>query len=177
MLLSALTTLLALLSTSTLKSDISLTVATSANQPITYRGTFVMRGELFKLSLSSYEAAYDGQTFYLYNEDADELTLSIPTQQELTEANPLLTARSVVDACNMTERTCEDGSVLSTLTPRDQSTDLQRLTVRQRNQMPTEIMMKQNNQTVTLRMIDPQYTTDTISFSLHKEGAYINDMR
>ncbi|MBQ0119383.1 MAG: hypothetical protein MJZ88_03875 [Paludibacteraceae bacterium] len=177
MLLSALTTLLTLLATSTLKSDISLTVAASATQPITYRGSFVMQGEKFNLSLSSYEAAYDGQTFYLYNEDADELTLSTPTQEELTEVNPLLAARAIMDACNITERTCEDGSMLTTLTPRNSGMDLQKLTLRQRDQLPTEIVMKQNNQTITLRLQNPQYTTDSTSFILHKEGAYINDMR
>lgn len=177
MLISALTALLAMLSTSTLQSDISLTVATNAKQPITYRGSFVMQGEKFCLNFSSYEAAYDGKTFYLYNEDADELTLSSPTEEELIEVNPLLTAQAIMDACNLTERTCDDKSILSTLTPREQTSNLQRLTVRQQNKLPTEITMKQNDQTITLRLIHPQYTTNTPSFTLDKEGAYINDMR
>lgn len=177
MLISALTTLLALLSTSTLQSDISLTVASNANQPITYRGSIVMQGEKFCLNFSSYEAAYDGQTFYLYSEDADELTLSTPTEEELIEVNPLLTARSIVDACNLTERTCKDSTILSTLTPREQTTDLQRLTIRQQNKLPIEIVMKQSNQTITLRLVNPQYTTTAHAFYLDKDGAYINDMR
>lgn len=177
MLLSALTTLLAMLASSTLQSDISLTVAANAKQPITYRGSFVMQGENFSLSFSSYEAAYDGETFYLYSEDADELTLSTPTEEELIEVNPLLTAKTIVDACNQTERTCDDGTILSTLTPREQTTDLQRLTVRQKDKLPTEIVMKQTNQTITLRLINPKYITDAPAFTIEKEGAYINDMR
>lgn len=91
----ALNAFLGKLESTTLRSDISLSVADNHSQPFTYNGTLEMRGELFHINVFGSDAAFDGHTLYIYSEDTDELTLSTPTQDELTEANPILFARAL----------------------------------------------------------------------------------
>lgn len=177
LLLTALSSLLTSLETKPMQSDISITVTEQVNQPLTYRGSFCMKGRQFLLSMFSYEAAYDGNTFYLYSEDNDELTLSRPEDEELYETNPLLFAKAMVDACNISERTQQDGTTITTLTPKEKNSDLQRLTIRIGNNLPISIELKEAGRTTMLRFVNPKYISTPPVFKIEKKDAFLNDLR
>lgn len=169
------------LETKTLQSDFTVTVAEEVNAPLNFPGSIIMQGRQFKLSMFSIEAAYDGQTLYMYSAETDELTLSHPTEQELLEANPFLYAQALVDVCNVTERASQDGKeTVITLTPRDQSVGINRFTLRVRNEdlMPLSAEIKEGKKTSTLKMKAPAFVTGEQNYVIVPEAdTFINDMR
>lgn len=179
--LSVLTNFLTNLETKTLQSDFTVTIAEEVNAPMNYPGKLIMRGRQFKLSMFSIEAAYDGKTMYMYSPDTDELTLSNPTEQELLEANPFLYARALVDVCNVTEKTSQDGKeTIITLTPKDQSIGINRFTLHVRNEdlMPLKAEIKEGKKTSSLKMKDPKFISGEQKYEIvPKKDTYINDMR
>ena len=179
--LSVLTSFLSNLETRTLQSDFTITVSEEVNAPMNYPGTITLCGERFLLTMFGVEAAYDGKTLYMYNADIDELTLSNPTQQELLEANPFLYARALVNVCNVTERASNDGKqTIITLTPKDQSTGINRFTLRVRTAdlIPLQLDIKEGKKTTTLRLKEPKFVTGTHKWEVQAgKDTYINDMR
>ena len=181
LIVTVLSSFLANLETKTLQSDFTVTVSEEVNAPMNYPGKLIMHGRQFKLSMFSIEAAYDGKTMYMYSPDTDELTLSNPTEQELLEANPFLYARALVDVCNVTEKTSQDGKeTIITLTPKDQSIGINRFTLHVRNDdlMPLKAEIKEGKKTSSLKMKDPKFITGEQKYEIVPEkDTYINEMR
>lgn len=181
-LLTVLESLFTTLSERTLKTDFSVTMGAEQSQPMTYNGELTMHGECFRADVLGIEAAYDGKTFYAYQEDIDELTLSYPTRQELLEANPFLFASAMRDACNITEHDSKDSKIcLITMTPKvkEAQSQISRITLRveKATLLPQSIEIKEGTKTTTLRARNPHWTTAPSSWILDKPGAYINDLR
>lgn len=180
LLLSILETLFSTLSQQVFQSDFVLSVTQELAQPRNMSGSVIMKGEQFSASMSGIEAAYDGKTLYMYQSDIDELTLSNPTAEELTEVNPLAFAQALVATANITEHDSRDGkSVYVTLTPKNQEAGIKRFVVKINREklLPLSVEMHEGKQTTTLTFKNPQYTNITPSFVLEKDGAYINDLR
>jgi len=176
--LTALSSFLTGLETKTLQSDFTLTVAADATQPISYTGSVVMCGEQFRLSFMDMNAAYDGKTLYVYQEDTDELTLSRPTEQELLETNPFLYARALSKVCNITERATGNNQTLVTLTPKDQSVGIQRfMLTMDKNELPVRIEIHEGRKTTTLILRNATYTTEPQTYVLTPASTtYINNL-
>ena len=120
LLLSILTSLLSALSQQTLKSDISLSVTAPDSQPITYSGSLLMQGELFRAEMLGITAAYDGSALFIYQPEADELTISHPSAEDLRQTNPLLFVKALVPLCNAAERAAKNNSeTVITLSPKN----------------------------------------------------------
>ncbi len=163
----------------TLQADFRITIAATADQPISYNGEILMHGEQFLLTLGDMEIAYDGTTLYNYSETTEELTLSTPTEEELQQANPLLFAKTLVQSCTI-KQTEANGIYIFTLTPENTAADVQSFTLhlRKSDLLPLKAIMKESAQnTTTLQLINATYTTLAPSFSLSKEDAFINDLR
>lgn len=165
--------------TQTLQADFVLTVSEDAAQPMNYPGTITMRGERFALAMFDMEAAYDGSTLYIYSESTDELTLSTPTQQELTEANPFLYARALADVCTVSERAAQDGqSTTIVLTPKDQSAGIQKFTLVVKNNVPQKVTVKEGGKQTVLVLKKPAFLPAAGStFRLEQPDAFVNDLR
>ena len=177
--LSVWTSLLAVLEQKTLQTDFTVTVTTES-QPVTYAGHFAMHADRFTVSAFGMEASFDGETMYLYQEETNELTLSSPTVEELMQTNPLLVAQMLASTGEMTEQPAADGrTTLITLTPRETSSEVKRvsLRIRTRDYAPLMIEMREKDRTTTLRLTNPQYSDAELNYTLQKEGAYLNDMR
>lgn len=165
--------------TQTLQADFVLTVSEDAAQPMNYPGTITLRGERFALAMFDMEAAYDGSTLYIYSESTDELTLSTPTQQELTEANPFLYARALADVCTVSERAAQDGqSTTIVLTPKDQSAGIQRFTLVIKKHVPQKVTVKEGSKQTVLVLKNAAFLPATGgTFRLEKPDAFVNDLR
>ena len=171
--------LLATLEQKTLVSDFSISVALQQAQPTTYTGSLAMHGRQFSLSMFSMDAAYDGNTLYMYSEELEELSLSTPTEEELLQTNPFLYAQSLLPVCQYTEKVMGEKTQV-TLTPNDQSAGIQKFVLRVATAtlIPTNIEIPETDgkQTI-LRLNNARYTDETPSFIIEKEGAFINDLR
>lgn len=192
-LLSALSTLLSNLETKTLQSDISFTVQEQGQAALTSPGKVTMQGVCFMGSARGYEVAYDGSTFYFYDPDANELTLTRPTEDELMMTNPMLYARYLSRKGTVRETTNKDGTITTvTITPDSPSEELSRITVKIKDNKPLSVELKALKRTVSIRFKNPQYINSTIQqcasaqqqlpsgkrpFTISKDGSYINDLR
>ena len=165
--------------TQTLQADFVLTVSEDAAQPMNYPGTITMRGERFALAMFDMEAAYDGSTLYIYSESTDELTLSTPTQQELTEANPFLYARALADVCTVSERAAQDGqSTTIVLTPKNQSAGIQKFTLVVKNHVPQKVTVKEGSKQTVLVLKNAAFLPAAGgTFRLEQPDAFVNDLR
>ena len=185
--LTVLQSLLATLEQKTLVSDFTMTYTQSpiANSPspITYIGDLTMHGKQFSLSMFSMDAAYDGNTLYIYSEELEELTLSTPTEEELVQTNPFLYAQALLPVCQYAEKVVGDKTQI-TLTPTSPIADSPSpitkfvLRVTTATLLPTNIEIHENEGTITtLRLNNAHYADETPSFVIEKEGAFINDLR
>jgi hypothetical protein len=187
LLMNILQALLAAITAQTLQSPISMTVSIPTAQPLTYQGNVAVHADQFLIEIPGMQAAYDGNSLYMYISESDELTISNPTEEELTQANPIRYAQAIMPLCNIAERqTAGNNETILTLTPKDQSSPLlaglQTLTLKIRNEdtMPIYLEIKDDHSTTLMRFLAPQYTTDSTSFTLSEDNfpdAYINDLR
>ena len=163
----------------TLQSDFSITITQEQTQPMTYAGTLAMRDQKFALEFIGIEAAYDGQTLYMYSEDTEELTLSTPTEEELIQTNPFLYARALLPLCEYAEKAVGDKTQI-TLTPRDQSLGINKFVLRlvTTTLLPVSAEIHESDGKVTtLRLNNPEYKNECPKFSIEKPEAFINDLR
>lgn len=177
--LTVLQSLLATLEQNTLISDFSLSIAEQQSQPMTYSGNLSMHGKQFALSMFSIDAAYDGNTLYMYSEDTEELTLSSPTEEELMQTNPFLYAQALLPVCKYAEKVVGDKTQI-TLTPNDQSAGITKFVLRviTTSLLPTTVEIYEvGGKMTTLRLTNTHYTDEAQSFTIEKEGVFINDLR
>ena len=177
--LTILQSLFSTLEQNTLQSDFSITITQEQTQPMTYAGTLAMRDEKFALEFIGIEAAYDGQTLYMYSEDTEELTLSTPTEEELIQTNPFLYARALLPLCEYAEKAVGDKTQI-TLTPRDQSLGINKFVLRlvTTTLLPVAAEIHESDGKVTtLRLNNPEYKNECPKFSIEKPEAFINDLR
>ncbi len=177
--LTILQSLFSTLEQKTLQSDFSITITQEQTQPMTYAGTLAMRDQKFALEFIGIEAAYDGQTLYMYSEDTEELTLSTPTEEELIQTNPFLYARALLPLCEYTEKAVGDKTQI-TLTPRDQSLGINKFVLRlvTTTLLPVSAEIHESDGKVTtLRLNNPEYKNECPKFSIEKPEAFINDLR
>lgn len=177
--LTILQSLFSTLEQKTLQSDFSITITQEQTQPMTYAGTLAMRDQKFALEFIGIEAAYDGQTLYMYSEDTEELTLSTPTEEELIQTNPFLYARALLPLCEYAEKVVGDKTQI-TLTPRDQSLGINKFVLRlvTTTLLPVSAEIHESDGKVTtLRLNNPEYKNECPKFSIEKPEAFINDLR
>lgn len=177
--LTILQSLFSTLEQKTLQSDFSITITQEQTQPMTYAGTLAMRDQKFALEFIGIEAAYDGQTLYMYSEDTEELTLSTPTEEELIQTNPFLYARALLPLCEYAEKAVGDKMQI-TLTPRDQSLGINKFVLRlvTTTLLPVSAEIHESDGKVTtLRLNNPEYKNECPKFSIEKPEAFINDLR
>ena len=146
-----------------------------------------MHGKQFALSMFNMEAAYDGNTLYMYSEDMEEITLTTPTEEELTQTNPFLYAQALMPVCQYAEKVIGDKTQI-TLTPTSNSQSpiannqspiakfILRVTTATLLPVSAEIHETEGNIT-TLRLTNPHYTDTAPAFVIEKEGVYVNDLR
>lgn len=180
LLLAVLTSFLTTLQSHRLQSDFSLTIAADKTQSMTYQGSFMMEGPLFRVTLLDMEAAYDGQTLYMYTEETKELTLSIPTEEELRQTNPFLYAQALLPESSVTETETKEGTMI-TLVPNNLSAGISRFSLWiDRQNCPLRLEIKEQDRQTLLRLTNPKLTEaakDIEAFVIHKEGVFINDLR
>ena len=185
--LTVLQSLLATLEQKTLVSDFTMTYTQSpianSQSPITYTGNLAMHGKQFSLSMFNMEAAYDGNTLYMYSDELEELSLSTPTEEELVQTNPFLYAQALLPVCQYAEKVVGDKTQI-TLTPTSPIANTQSpiakfvLRVTTATLLPTMVEIHETEGPLTiLRLNNARYTDETPSFVIEKEGAFINDLR
>ena len=179
--LTVLSSFLANLEQKTLQTEFVASVSEEVNAPLNYPGTITIHAQKFILTMFGLEAAYDGQTLYMYSSDMDELTISNPSQQELSQTNPFMMAKMVAENCNVTETPSADGKeTVVTLTPKEPGTGFNRFTLRLRNAdlMPLHLEIREGQKTSSLRLQNPMFVTTEPKYVIEPNPTtFVNDMR
>jgi len=177
-LLSVLSTLLSNLQDKTLQAEFSLSMQEQGQAAITAPGKVTMHGTCFVGNSRGYEVAYDGTTFYLYDPDSKELTLSHPIKEELLTCNPLLYIQAVSQVSNIKETVNKDGTITTiTMVPKGTPDDQMRVTIKVKADMVQSVEIKEGKRTTTLRLKNPVYISSQPEYVVTKPGAYVNDLR
>ena len=180
LLVTILETLFANLQEKVFQSDFVISITEEASQPLNIPGSVTLQAEKFALTMFGIEATYDGENLYMYQADANELTISNPSKEELLTANPFAFAEDLTANANLTERDSKDGaSTYVTLTPKDQSKGISRFVVKLRkaDAMPLTVEMKEGNKTTLLTLKNSRFIDTPPTFTITKEAAFINDLR
>lgn len=180
--LSILSSFFANLEKRTLQSDFAVTVEEGKGNVTQVTGSITMQGKAFAFEMTDTKAAYDGKTMYIYSPETDELTLTEPDEEELVESNPLLFAKAVSEACEVTERTSEDGTkTIVTLVPEDpEYVGVAKcvLTIRTADLMPLQLEVKEGQKNTLLRLKDPKWVSIKPVFTIEpEETTFVNDLR
>lgn len=164
-----------------MKADFVATVAETADAPMNYPGSITMKGKKFRLSMGSIEAAFDGQTMYMYSAETDELNLTSPTDRELIESNPFLFALEMAQQCEVTERASSDGKqTIITLVPREETLGINRFVLKVQNGtlLPLQVEVREGTKTSTLTLMGPSFITTEPKYVLEpEETTFVNDLR
>lgn len=165
----------------TLVAELSLSRIEGTQQTPLGNGKVRMRGEKFTLEMMDTEAAYDGKTLYVYRQDIDELTLSVPEQDELLDVNPILFAKALLSHATLRFSTSQkdDKFWLIDFVPANQAAGIRRfvLKLRKSDLAPVEVLVREEKTTTRLVFSTSKFEDSVPSFRLQKSGAYINDMR
>lgn len=165
----------------TLVADLSLTTLKGTQQMPLGNGKIIMRGEKFKLELMDTEAAYDGKTLYLFQQDLNELTLSAPEQEELLNVNPVLFAKALLSMATIrfSASQKDDKHWVIDFVPTNQAAGIQCfvLKLRKTDLAPVEVLVREGKTTTKLQFRTSHFDDFMPSFIIQKNGAYLNDMR
>ena len=86
---------------SAVKTDFKLS-SKEKNELVTQNvtGTFTLKGEKFVLDMSVMKAYYDGKTQWSYFTHNNEVSITEPTEKELSETNPMAILSGYKSKCN-----------------------------------------------------------------------------
>ncbi len=135
------------------------------------QGTFLMQGEKFQLNASGLDVCYDGKTQYVYLHEADEISLSEPTAEELIQTNPILMAKAMMQICDLRLKSKDELYEIE-FTPKSDTSEIKSL----------HIMLRATDKVpIHLRMTSAQGLKTTLELSSHQlhiptsEGDFVID--
>ena len=108
-------------------------------------GTIKTLGNKFKVTLPDVAVWYNGQDLYTYNSRTNEVTVTIPTDEELAESNPLAYVTRAKNGYNVIFSTVKkDGRYVLELTPKSKGVEIKRitLTLKKSSYLPEKIVVE-----------------------------------
>lgn len=182
-----------------LTADYSIELLTGTQRQQVVSGKLQMLGNCFRMTILSTEAAFDGKTLYMYQKETNELTLSIPTEEELLDVNPLIFARALLSASTIrfaanakttstnvktkSNPTASAEVVTLDVLPVNKSAGIQRIVIKMRKTdlAPLEIQIREQQEQTIIRFSQPSFSHTNPStsslFQLDYPSAWLNDLR
>lgn len=182
------TQMISLLDKNALQANFTLALQEDMiDDPDIYRGTIRMKGNKFHLSMGDSEVYYDGTTQSVYNDEANELTITNPTADDLAGTNPLLILKQFKRRSNIEfyDKQQAKDSYIIVFYPKEQYSEIRKLivTLRKDNTLPTKLVLEASRGNVTtlvLTNLKHNQTMDDKTFTItttQYPNAIINDLR
>lgn len=111
-------------------------------------GNLTMSGKNFKITTPKFTSWYDGRNMWTANSDTKEITLVIPTQQELRESNPLEYMRGYKSQFNVYFSKRKDTSrYLVLLNPKNKNNDISavEIGINKKSMLPEYLVIRDKN--------------------------------
>lgn len=110
----------------------------------TLAGTITLQGDKFRISSKEYSTWYDGKTQWTYLASSNEVNVTEPTPDELTQMNPFIIVSTLRKAYNSTKLKSLAGTSKVLLTPKDpRHADIKKaeITFNDKTSMPTHVIL------------------------------------
>ncbi|MCM1093297.1 MAG: outer-membrane lipoprotein carrier protein LolA [Lachnospiraceae bacterium] len=111
----------------------------------TTAGTITIQGDKFRISSKEYSTWYDGKTQWSYSSAANEVNITEPTPEELTEINPFVIISSLRKSYNSAKVKSPAGFSKIMLIPKSTShADIKKaeITFNDKTSMPTQVTLE-----------------------------------
>ncbi len=154
-------------------------------QGITQHGTLTIDKDCFALLSDDISTWYDGKTQWTLSTAIGEVNITTPTQEELTEINPLIILGKMSTGFNVDLENAPTGTYILHLAAKDKSNPISLATIRVKAQdwSPTELIVmtstgERYNITITRIKDLSKPTPDTFRFNKSSyPGVQIIDLR
>ena len=113
--------------------------------PQIFRGKMTMQGSKFLIEANGMKIIFDGKTQWAYSADDNEVTITEPTQEEISQMNPIALVKAYKQACRIIFSVTEKEQNFHVLEfyPKDKFADLKCLTiyVNKASNVPARLVM------------------------------------
>lgn len=158
------------------------TISTSQGK---YTGRISFAGDKFTMTSPQILTWYDGKTQWSYNKENNEVSVTEPTAQELSQINPFVIINSFRNDFNATALSAPKGFKKIELKARDPKSDVAdaMITLKEDTMMPTQIQLTMRDKqqiTILLTSVTTGQKYNIKAFQFHTQnypGVEIIDLR
>jgi outer membrane lipoprotein-sorting protein len=154
--------------TNAIKTDFTLTISDKSNPSgQVVSGTFTLKASMFVLDMTEMKAWFDGKTQWAYIPQNKEVSITEPTENELSETNPMAIlsgykAKSIIRF----SKTKSDQNYCIEMIPKAKSTDISKI----------EVQVNKNTQNLFLiKLTNKNGSTSLLTLSNFQKGIKVQD--
>jgi len=153
--------------TNAIKTGFMLAVAEKGNAQVT-TGTFILKGNKFVLEMDEMKAYFDGKTQWAYVPQNNEVSITEPTDQELSETNPMAILSGYKSKCNIR---------FSTKIKSTQNYCIEMLPkIKNQSVSKIEVQVNKNNHNLfSIKLTNKNGSTSLLSLSNFQKGVKVSD--
>ncbi|MFT3751409.1 MAG: outer membrane lipoprotein carrier protein LolA [Paludibacter sp.] len=154
--------------TNAIKTNFKLATNDKNNPQGTITGTFTLKGSKFMLDVVDMKVWFDGKTQWAYNEQNNEVSVTEPTEKELSETNPMaiLSAYKSKCAVKFSAKAKSAQNHCIEMTPKAKNKDIAKIEVQ---------VNKTNGNLSSIKLFNTNGSTSVLTTSNFQKGLKIAD--
>jgi outer membrane lipoprotein-sorting protein len=168
------------------KTTFKLTASDKKNSQVS-DGTFTIKGNKFVLEMDQMKVYFDGKTQWAYVPSQNEVSITEPTEKELTETNPMAILASLKNKSiiRFAPKSLVNGNYNITLLPKNKQQDIVKIevvlnkttnhlvSIKVFNKTGSTYLLGLTNYTMGLKFADTNFVFNTLKY----KSVGINDLR
>lgn len=149
------------------KTSFKLTASDKTNSQVS-DGTFTIKGNKFVLEMDEMKVYFDGKTQWAYVPTQNEVSITEPTEKELTETNPMAILASFKNKSNIrfASKSLVNGNYNITLLPKNKQQDIVKIEV---------VLNKTTNHLVSIKVFNKNGSTYLLGLTNYTTGLKFAD--
>jgi outer membrane lipoprotein-sorting protein len=154
--------------TNAIKTNFKLATNDKNNPQGLITGTFTLKGNKFMLDVVDMKVWFDGKTQWAFNEQNNEVSITEPTEKELSETNPMAILSNYKAKCTVKFSTKVKSAQnhCIEMTPKTKNKDIAKIEVQ---------VNKTNENLVSIKLFNTNGSTSLLSVSNFQKGLKMAD--
>lgn len=137
------------------------------NQPQSSSGVFTLRGSKFVLEMDEMKVWFDGKTQWAYVSQNKEVSITEPTEKELSETNPLAILSAYKSKCNINYSPSKSTSIYSIeMIPKVKNKELEKIYIQ---------VNKSNLNLISIKQLSKNGNSTFVTFSDYQKNITVPD--
>ena len=137
------------------------------NQPQSSSGVFTLRGSKFVLEMDEMKVWFDGKTQWAYVSQNKEVSITEPTEKELSETNPLAILSAYKSKCNINFSPSKSTSIYSIeMIPKVKNKELEKIYIQ---------VNKSNLNLISIKQLSKNGNSTFVTFSDFQKNILVPD--